>query len=91
MKLRKIPVPTQGTYCDYTDLFSEREIRKTQTEHKNDIECEIKVECEICHDGYKIPIEYSDKHGKLYVYDEIKPKITNPNPKRLMQGIYGVK
>ena len=81
-KLKKIPVPTRCTYCDYEDLFSEREIRKIQKQNKNDLECNIKVECDICHNGYQIPIEYTDKHGKVYLYDEIKAKITNPGPQK---------
>ncbi len=59
-KLKKIPVPTRCTYCDYEDLFSEREIRKIQKNNKNDLECDIKVKCEICHNGYQILIEYTD-------------------------------
>jgi hypothetical protein len=90
-KLKKIPVPTRCTYCDYEDLFSEREIRNIQKDNKNDPQCDIRVECEICHNGYQIPIEYIDKRRNLYLYDKIKPNITNPDPKKLMQRIYGVK
>ena len=90
-KLKKIPAPTRCTYCDYEDLFSEREIRNIEKDNKNDPECDIKVECKICHSGYQIPIEYTDKQGKLYLYDEIKSKITNPDPKKLMQRMYGSK
>ena len=84
-------MPTRCTYCDYEDLFSEREIRNIQKDNKNDPQCDIRVECEICHNGYQIPIEYIDKRGKLYLYDKIKPNITNPDAKKLMQRIYGLK
>ena len=92
-KLKKIPVrtPTRCTYCNYEDLFSEREIGNIQKDNRNDPDCDIKVECEICHNGYQILIEYTDKHAKLYLYNETKPKITNPDPKKLMQRIYDIK
>lgn len=84
-------MPTRCTYCDDEDLFSEREIRNIQKDNKNDPQCDIRVESEICHNGYQIPIEYIDKRGKLYRYDKIKPNITNPDLKKLMQRIYGLK
>ena len=84
-------MPTRCTYYNYEDLFSEREIRNIQKDNRNDPECDIKVEREICHNSYQILIEYSDKHRKLQDYGEIKPKITNPDPKKLMQRIYGLK
>ena len=65
--------------------------RFVKSKNKNDLECNIKVECDLCHNGYQIPIEYTDKHGKVYLYDEIKAKITNPDPKKLMQRIYGIR
>ncbi len=68
--------------------LSEREIAKIE---KDDPECTIKVECQLCHNRYQILIGYTDKQGKLDLYDEIKSKITNPPPDELMQHIYGIK
>ena len=58
---------------------------------KTTLNCAIKVECEICPNGEKIPNKYTDKRRKLYLYDSIKAKIINPDPEKLMQRIYGIK
>ena len=90
-KLKQIPVRTPCTYGDDEDLFSERESRKIHKDNKHDPECDIKVECKVCHSRYQIPIEYCDRHAKLYLYDAIKSEITNPDPKKLMQRMYAIK
>ena len=36
-----------------------------------------------------IPVHYTDKRGKTYLFHEMKPKIKNLNPDTVIERIYG--
>ena len=36
--------------------------------------CPVKEACHICHIGFLIPVSYTGKDGKHYLFHQIKPK-----------------
>ena len=90
-KLKKIPVPTRCTYCDYEDLFSEREIRKIQKITKMILNATSRLSVKFVIMATKSLLNTLIKQGKLYLYDPINVKITNPDPEKRMQRIYAIK
>jgi len=68
--------------------ISPREVRQLQKQNRHDPVCDIKKECHICHIGFMIPLKYTDKKGKPYRYNQIKPKIENLDPQTVMERMY---
>lgn len=88
-KKNKLPVLVRCTHCYYEFDLSPREVRLLETQNADDPVCSVKEECDICHIGFMIPVNYTDKRGKTYLFHEMKPKIKNLNPDTLMERIYG--
>ena len=83
---KKSPTLVRCTFCYDEFYLSPREVRLMERDNASDPACPIKEECHICHMGFVIPVKYSDKHGKLFLYHELKPKIKNLDPDTLIQG-----
>ncbi len=88
-KKNKLPVLVRCTYCYYEFDLSPGEVRLLETQNARDPVCSVKEECDICHIGFMIPVNYTDKQGKTYLFHEMKPKIKNLNPDTVMERIYG--
>ncbi len=86
---KKHPVLVRCTHCYDEFYLSPREVRAILAKNSNDTVCPIKDECHICHIGFTIPVKYIDKHGKQYLFHEIKPNIKNLDPHTVMQRIFG--
>lgn len=82
------PVLMRCTECNYEYELSTREVRLLEKQNAHDLVCPCKEECHICHIGFMIPVNYTDKHGKQYLYHEIKPKIKNLDPNSVMERIF---
>ncbi len=76
------------TYCYDEIELSLREINQLIRQNFNDKVCPIKEECHMCHIGFIIPVNYTDKSSKTYKYHEIKPKIINLDPDTVMERIF---
>lgn len=88
-KKNKLPVLVRCTHCYYEFDLSPREVRLLETKNTGDPVCSVKEECDICHIGFMIPVNYTDKRGKTYLFHEMKPKIKNLNPDTAIERIYG--
>lgn len=88
-KKKKQPTLVRCTYCKYEFHLSPREVRILETQNSGDPVCPVKEECDICHIGFMIPVNYTDQQGKVYLYNKIKPKIKNLNPNTVMNRIFG--
>ncbi|MEK6589958.1 MAG: hypothetical protein AABZ11_04690 [Nitrospinota bacterium] len=75
------------THCYYEFHLSPREVRLLEKQNTSDTVCPVKEECHICHIGFMIPVKYTDKTGKKYLFHEIKPKIKNLDPNTVMERI----
>lgn len=85
---KKQPVLVRCTCCNYEFHLSPREVRLLEKQNASDTVCPVKEECDICHIGFMIPVKYTDKTGKKYLFHEIKPKIKNLDPNTLMERIF---
>ncbi len=98
-KEKKLPVsfdPTQDmlvrcTHCTYEYHLLPEEVRLLETKNIGDPVCLVKQECDICHIGFMIPVNYTDRYGKTYLFHEIKPKIKNLDPKIVTKRIFGTR
>jgi len=59
------------------------------TQNAGDPVCPVKELCDICHIGFMIPVEYTDKQGNVFLFSEIKPKIKNLDQNTVIQRIFG--
>ena len=84
---RDVPVLTRCTHCVFEMEFSPKEVRQLEKKNAGDAVCPVHEECDICHIGFMIPVNYTDRTGKKFLFDEIKPKIKNLDPKTVMQRI----
>jgi hypothetical protein len=76
-KKKRQPTLLRCTYCNYEFHLSPREVRLLCTQNAGDPVCPAKELCDICHIGFMIPVEYTDKQGNVYLFSEIKPKTKN--------------
>ncbi len=76
------------TYCYDEFYLSPREVRLLETKNTGDTLCPVKEECDMCHIGFMIPVNYTDYHGKTYLFHEMKPKIKNLDPNTVMLRIF---
>ena len=90
-KKNKLPVLVRCTHCYYEFDLSPREARLLETQNAGDTVCSVKEECDICHIGFMIPANYTDQHGKTYLFHEVKPKIKNLDPKTVTKLIFGTR
>lgn len=88
-KEKKQPVLVRCTYCYYEFHLLPEEVRLLETRNAGDPVCSVKEVCDICHIGFMIPVNYTDKQGKTYLFHEVKPKIKNLNPKTVTKRIFG--
>lgn len=87
-KKNKEPIVLRCTHCDYELDYSPREMLVLKKLSPDDTVCPFKVECDICHLGFMIPVNYTDKYGKRYLFHEIKPKIKSLDPNTVMERIF---
>lgn len=87
-KFPKNPVLLKCTNCNFEYHLSPREVRLLEKQNVDDPVCPVKEECDICHIGFMIPDNYTDKNGKQYVFEELKPKIKNLDPNSVMDRIF---
>ena len=85
---KKQPLLVRCTNCYFEFDLSPREVRLLEKKNREDPICPVKEECEMCHIGFMIPVNYTDKTGKKYQYHEIKPKIKQLDPNNLMERIF---
>ena len=85
---KKQPVLVRCTYCYDEFYLSPREEHLLETQNTGDPVCPVKEECDMCHIGFTIPVNYTNKHGKTYLSHEIKPKIKNLDPNTVMERIF---
>jgi hypothetical protein len=94
-KKQSVPFdPTQDmlvrcTHCSYEIHLLPREVRLLETRNAGDPVCSVKEKCDICHIGFMIPAHYTDQHGKLYLFHDLKPKIKNLDPNTVTKRIFG--
>lgn len=84
----KTPILFRCTHCSYEFDFSLREVRLLAKQNASDPVCTLKEECHACHIGFMIPVKYTDKHGKQYLFHEFKSKIKNLDPDTVMERIF---
>ena len=87
---RRKPVLIRCTACYYEFDLSPREVRFFEKQNAGDVLCPIKEPCHMCHIGFMIPVKYTNKDGKQYLFHEIKPKIKNLDPNTVMERIFEV-
>jgi hypothetical protein len=85
---KKRPVLMRCTGCYYEFEFSPREIRFFESKNAFDPVCPIKEICHMCHTGFMIPVKYTHRNGKQYLFHKIKPKIKNLDPDTVMERIF---
>lgn len=85
---KKQPVLVRCTYCYDEFYLSPREVRLLETKNAGDPVCSLIEECDICHIGFMIPVNYTNKHGKTFLFHEIKPKIKNLDPNTVMLRLF---
>lgn len=88
-KDKKQPILVRCTHCSYEFHLLPDEVRLLETRNAGDPLCSIKEECDICHIGFMIPVKYTDKQGKVFLFHEIKPNIKNLDPKTVTKRIFG--
>jgi len=85
---KKEPVLMRCTECNFEFPLSQKEISQLEKRNAHDPVCSVQEPCHICHIGFMIPVNYTDKHGKHYLFDEIKPEIKNLDPNTVMERIF---
>ncbi len=76
------------SFCYHEFQLSLREVRSLESLNPSDPVCSAKELCHICHTGFMIPVNYTDKHGKLFLFHQIKPKIKNLDPNTAFDRIF---
>lgn len=84
---KKAPVLFRCTHCYYEYDLLPKYVRYFVKLNRTDPVCPAKHPCHICHIGFMIPVKYIDKHGKQYLFHEIKPKIKNLDPDTVLERI----
>ena len=87
LKNRK-PVLSRCTHCYEEAYLSKREVRTLESENDLDSICPVILTCIICHIGLLIPVNYTDKSKKQYLFHEIKPKLKNLDLNTINQHIF---
>ena len=86
---KRQPVLVRCTNCYFEYNLSHREVRLLEKKNWEDPICPVKEECEICYIGFTIPVNYTDKNGKKYLYHEVKQNVKQLDPDTVMQRIFG--
>ena len=86
---KKKPVLVRCSYCYDEFYLSPREVRLLETKNTGDPVCSVKEECDMCHIGFVIPVNYTNKYGNTFLFHELKPKIKNLDPNTVMERIFG--
>ena len=85
---KKAPVLFRCTECSFEFELSIRQVRKLEKKNHHDPICPPKELCHICHMGFMIPVKYTNKNGKHYLFHKIKPKIKNLDPNTVLKDIF---
>lgn len=85
---KKKPLLFRCTECYYEFELSIREVRLLEIKNCHDPVCPPREICHICHTGFMIPVNYSNKSGKQYLFNEIKPKIKKLDPDKVFENIF---
>jgi len=76
------------TYCYDEFYLSPREICLLETQNALDPVCPVTEVCDMCHIGFIIPVNYTNKHGNTYLFHELKQNFKNLDPNTVMQRIF---
>ncbi len=82
------PILCRCTHCVYEFELTPKELRLLERQNHNDPVCPVKEPCHICHIGFMIPVNYTNKEGKQFLFHQIKPKIKNLDPDTVMERIF---
>ena len=85
---KKEPILFRCTECGFEFKLSIRQVRKLERKNCHDPVCPPKELCHICHMGFMIPVKYTNKSGKEYLFHKIKPKIKNIDPNTALEDIF---
>ena len=72
---KRQPLLLRCTICYFEFDLSPREVRLLEKKNRRDPICSIKEERDICYIKFMIPVNYTDKNRKKYLYHEVKPEI----------------
>ncbi|MFQ6084571.1 MAG: hypothetical protein ACE5WD_14625 [Candidatus Aminicenantia bacterium] len=75
------------SYCYFEYTLSLTQVRLLERLNHSDPICQPKEPCHICHIGFMIPVNYTNKQGKQFLFHQIKPKIKNLDPDTVMERI----
>lgn len=81
------PILFRCTHCEYEFELTLKEVRLLEKLNKDDPVCQAKEPCHICHIGFMIPVNYTDKLGKQLLFHQIKPNIKNLDPDTAFERI----
>lgn len=83
----KKKVLVRCTVCYNEALFNSKEVHTLETQRAHDAICPIRFPCLICFNGWLIPVNYTDKNGKTYLFYLIKEKYPHM-PKEYINELY---
>lgn len=82
------PILMRCTQCYYEFDLSTKEVLLLELLNDHAPVCPVKELCDICHIGFMIPVNYTNKNGTSYLFHEIKPKIKNLDPNTVLGRIF---
>ena len=74
-------------YCRADFSFPLRLVERLENENRDDLVCPPKLECDYCHTGFVIPINYTSKNGITYKFDDLAAKIPTLDPDSLLDRL----
>ena len=81
------PVLFRCTHCYDEIELTIKEVRFLECQNPFDPVCRLKDLCHICHTGFIIPVNYTDKQSNQFLFHQIKPKIKNLDPDTVWERI----
>lgn len=85
---KKKPVLFRCTQCYYEFELPQKQVHQLENQNHDDPICPLKEICHMCHSGFMIPVKYTNKNGKIYLFHEIKPKIKKLDPDTVFKSIF---
>ena len=82
------PVLFRCTHCSFEFELPIIEVRLLEYQNLTDTVCQAKEPCHMCHIGFMIPVNYTNKQGKSFLFHQIKPLIKNLDPDTVMERIF---
>ena len=85
--MKNIRIPFRCNYCGADFSFSLHIVERLEIENRDDFVCPSKSECDYCHTGFVIPINYTSKNGITYKFDDLADKIPTLDPDSLLDRL----